>query len=273
MVQGPYEQLFVYEVDGDLRPWAAQPGPGYLGLWLEGKTSYLFFAAPAAGVVERLCRRAGLQLLDEHQLSYEQWQGGQDLVPLEVGPVLLVPPWQEARPRAGQRLLRLDPGLVFGNGLHPTTGHCLQMLTALAERGPLGRVLDLGCGSGILGLVAAALGAAEVTAVDLNPLCVATARRNAELNHLELEVIEGRAQDYLARPAELLLANLHWQVIKELLADPAPLEGKRHLIISGITRSQVGELRGRLRALGWLIEQEQEADFTWFSLLAAAPLA
>jgi len=270
MSKPPYQELFIYEILGDARAGARELGPDYLGLWLEGDSSFLFFSRPAEEAVQRLlAREPALRLRERHQMSYQQWQGGMELEPLSLPGLLVVPAWVQApEPEPGQRLLRLDPGLVFGNGLHPTTRHCLELLLLRAAEGPLGRVLDLGCGTGILGLAAALLGARSVLAVDLNPLCVSTTRNNAVLNGLELEVAEGPAGRFLARPAELVLANLHWEVQQELWSEGAPLAGKQDLILSGITRSQVGPLEDLLRRRGYVLHQRREADSTWFSLWA-----
>ncbi|MFZ5584841.1 MAG: 50S ribosomal protein L11 methyltransferase [Thermodesulfobacteriota bacterium] len=271
MPTGPYDQLYIYEIIGDARPAAQGLGQAFLGLWLEGDTSFLFFGRPSDELVAGLLAgRPGLALRERHHLSYAQWQGGMELEPLMMPCLAVVPAWQAHEPRPGQRLLRLDPGLVFGNGLHPTTRHCLELLTLRAEQAPLGRVLDLGCGSGILGLAAALMGAEAVTCVDLNPLCVETTRRNAALNALDLEVREGPAGDYLARPAGLVLANLHWEVQRELWRAGPALIGKRDLILSGLLRSQRGPLVDLLAAAGYQVLHEREADQTWFSLWAGA---
>ncbi len=267
--RAPYRDLFIYELEGDARAVATGLGPHFLGLWLEDDTSFLFFSRPAAEEMAALLQRApGLRLRQEHRLTYEQWQGGLSLEPLELPCLRVVPAWSEEPPPGDRPVLRLDPGLVFGSGLHPTTRHCLELLCRRAELGALGRVMDLGCGTGILACAAALLGAESVLAVDLNPLCVQTTRANAALNHLELEVVEGPAQDFLRRPAHLVLANLHWEAMAGLLSQEADLTSKKDLILSGITRSRVHLLRDRLAALGYNIRHALEAESTWFSLWA-----
>ncbi len=273
MTRAPYDQLYIYELTGDARGQAAAlAGEGYLGLWLEEGTSFLFFSRPAEERVAALVAAdPGLGLRERHQLSYEQWQGGLALEPVHLAGLSVAPAWAEGgelETPGGQPLLRLDPGVVFGNGLHPTTRHCLELLLLRAETGPLGRVMDLGCGTGILACAAAILGAEQVLAVDLNPLCVETTRKNAALNRLEVEVVEGRAEEFIARPAGLVLANLHWGALEGVLARPEPLQGKSDLIISGITRSHLGRLRARLDALGYNESSSRQAESTWFSLWA-----
>ena len=267
MSRPPYDQLYIYLIQGDARGLAPARGADFLGLWLEGDMSFLFFASPQDGGVNQIgCQHPGLSLTDCHHMTYEQWQGGLDMAPMELKGLSVVPAWKDYQAPHGQKVLRLDPGLVFGNGLHPTTRHCLELLCLRTGLDPLGRVLDLGCGSGILGLAAALLGAQSVLAVDLNPLCISTTLRNAELNGLNIRVVEGEAHDYIGEEANLVLANLHHEAQKLLWADAARLEGKKDLIVSGITRSQVAGITDDLIRLGYTLRKRREAAHTWFTL-------
>ncbi len=269
MNQAPYDQLYIYEIGGDARSLALELGGTYLGLWLEEGSSFMFFSAPTDEAVEALCAAGGLELRQRHHLSYEQWQGGLDLEPLVAGDLWITPAWNPGQPPAGKRRLLLDPGLVFGSGLHPTTRHCLELLWLRRGQGPLGRVLDLACGTGILALAAAAWGAETVLAVDLNPLCVSTTQNNAEINGLTIEVQEGPAQDFLDQPAPLVLANVPWQVHQELWSPPRDLSGFPDLILSGVMRSQRGPLADLVESVGYEIVEERETEFTWFTLWAS----
>jgi len=126
----------------------------------------------------------------------------------------------EVEPEPGDIKIIIDPGVVFGTGLHPTTKHCLRAMVTLQEgQIPMEKVLDLGTGTGILALAAGFLGAGEVTAVDLNPLAVKTTKRNVLLNHLEgiIKVVQGKAQDFVDQSADLVIANIHHEVVKDLL--------------------------------------------------------
>ena len=132
----------------------------------------------------------------------------------------------------------------------------------------LGRVLDLGTGTGILALAAALLGAEKVLAVDLNPLSVKTAQKNVRLNGLDgsIEVVEGLAEDFVEKTADLVVANLHHSVILKLLEKKGFME-KSWFIISGLLRRQVREIRYQLDKRDLHVTREWDQEGTWYTLL------
>jgi ribosomal protein L11 methyltransferase len=150
----------------------------------------------------------------------------------------IVPSWHDVPP-AARTVLRLDPGLAFGTGTHPTTRMCLRWIARHAQPWP--RVLDYGCGSGILAIAAALHGAHDVDAVDIDPAAVQAAASNARDNaatrvHAALpHAAQGRYElvlaNILARPLTLLAP---------LLCAHAAPDG--HLVLAGILERQAGEL-------------------------------
>ncbi|MPZ14249.1 MAG: methyltransferase [Chloroflexi bacterium] len=206
---------------------------------------------------------------------------------------VIVPAWRRYRARAGESVLRLDPGLAFGTGLHPTTRLCLTAIESLVAPGA--RVLDAGTGSGILAIAAARMGAARVFALDVDPIAVSAARQNVRLNSLSrvIRVYEGPADGLLAsragpavpargraagpkaRPAspiagpfDLIVANLTAKVNVSLAPVLAPLlapDGR--LVASGILAERAGEVVGALVAAGLeVVERQHETD--WVALVA-----
>jgi ribosomal protein L11 methyltransferase len=150
----------------------------------------------------------------------------------------IVPTWHEVPPQA-QRAIRLDPGLAFGTGTHPTTRMCLRWIAA--HEGELGRVIDYGCGSGILAIAAAMHGATRVEAVDIDPAAIEATRFNAESNRVEL--IAG-APEAASGPYETVVANILATPLKVL----APLLSRLvapggNLVLSGILQRQADELK------------------------------
>ncbi|MEI8327285.1 MAG: 50S ribosomal protein L11 methyltransferase, partial [Betaproteobacteria bacterium] len=153
----------------------------------------------------------------------------------------LVPTWHEV-PLQARTIIRLDPGLAFGTGTHATTRMCLRWLASGAQQGRLlQRVLDYGCGSGILAIGAAKLGATDIDAVDIDPAAVQSTWLNAQANAVQLH----------AGTSELAVGQYH-TVLANILATPlkvlAPLlcahvapEGS--LVLAGILERQAQELQ------------------------------
>jgi ribosomal protein L11 methyltransferase len=144
----------------------------------------------------------------------------------------------------------------------------VKALEQAAEDGAASTALDLGTGTGILSLAAALLGS-RVLAVDLNLLAAQTAWRNVRLNQLEKKilVIQGRAEEAIGRPAELVVANLHGEVLLRMM-ESAGFRQKRRLILSGLMRSDAKEVRRRLAILGIRIAGEWVQDGIWHTYYA-----
>jgi ribosomal protein L11 methyltransferase len=160
--------------------------------------------------------------------------------PMAIGNRLVITPtWHAETPIAvtAKRLV-LDPGLAFGTGSHPTTRMCLQWLEREVRGGE--RVIDYGCGSGILAIAAALLGAGEVLATDIDPQAMASARDNARANGVPVQVVE------LAHPlgqADIVLANILANPLRVLApALTALLRPGGHLVLAGLLERQVDEI-------------------------------
>jgi ribosomal protein L11 methyltransferase len=212
--------------------------------------------------------RPKLEVIEDYHFTYNQWQGG-GLKPLKVDDFVIIPPWDKVEASEKEIQIFLDPGVVFGNGLHPTTRDCLRAIAFTGRKRPFARVLDLGTGTGILALAAAVMGAKRVLAVDLNPLCVKTACENVRLNDLSeiIQVVEGAAENYINEPSDLVIANIHQEIIGRLVQKEGFHRKDRH-IISGLMRSQHRELKEQLERHNFRILREWDYDMTWFTMLA-----
>jgi ribosomal protein L11 methyltransferase len=164
--------------------------------------------------------------------------------PVEITPSFwIVPTWHEA-PAQAEKVIRLDPGLAFGTGTHPTTRMCLRWIASHADAVRGHSVLDYGCGSGILAIGAALLGAASVCAVDIDPAAVQSTRDNARANVVTLDA----GQPEVAGPPEgrypLVLANIlatPLRLLAPMLAAHVAPHG--HLVLAGILERQAAELQ------------------------------
>jgi ribosomal protein L11 methyltransferase len=191
------------------------------------------------------------------------WREGYE--PIRVGRLTIVPSWLPV-PADAERVIRLDPGMAFGTGLHPTTRACLEMLQSLGAVPPA--VLDVGCGSGILGLGALELGAERVVGCDTDPLAIEATTRNAVLNG-RADQLEARLGSLPAEPSEpfpLVLANL----VAAVLVDLAPRLAAHTLrlgtvVASGIIESRQAEVEARLAEAGLLVVGRR-MDGDWLTL-------
>ncbi len=154
----------------------------------------------------------------------------------------IVPTWHDP-PAAARQVIRLDPGLAFGTGTHPTTRMCLRWIAARgAKQGFLDqRILDYGCGSGILAIGAGKFGARDVDAVDIDPAAVESTRLNAEANRVPLRA---GLPDVARGPYDVVLANIlatPLKVLAPLLCAQVAAGGS--LVLAGILERQADELR------------------------------
>jgi ribosomal protein L11 methyltransferase len=263
----PYQTLYIYEISGEIPDSRRFFRDDYIGCWNEGEISFLFFSAPHDEEVEVLIRRKRMALLSRNVLDYKAWQAGEELKPFKIGDLVISPPWEESIVGQGETLIRLDPCVVFGTGYHPTTRSCLQALWKIYRLETPEKVLDLGTGSGILALAAAKWGAGSVLAVDSNELAADTALKNVRLNgeSQRIEVRRGRAEDFIEKEADLLCANLHFQVIESLLSRRAFFK-KRWLVLSGFFVRDGDEIERRLKGRSVRI-QEKLREKNWMTLV------
>jgi len=139
--------------------------------------------------------------------------------PIPLGEKLLImPPWLKTEPNETRKVIYLQPGMAFGTGHHPTTSMILEGLDKLGDLSGIGRVLDVGCGSAILAIGAARLGAGRILAFDHDPEAVTAARFNISRNDLEDSIVVARAQFPgipAGKPFELILANLYFSFFEK----------------------------------------------------------
>ena len=245
------DALSVSVEDADAQTEAEQalfgePGmPAPRGGWNRSRVLALFSSEAAAREAGALlqaqdafdgCRLAAIEEVPEQdwvRLTQSQF------APVEITPEFwIVPTWHEP-PAQASRVIRLDPGLAFGTGTHPTTRMCLRWIARQSLAGQ--RVLDYGCGSGILAIGAAKFGATDIEAVDIDEAAVHATQANARANSVVLkaglpEQAQGRYQTVLAN---ILASPL--KVLAPLLCAHVAPGGS--LVLAGILERQSGELK------------------------------
>ena len=199
-------------------------------------------ARDAAAVLVAQDFFAGCQVVAIQPVPEQDWVRltQSQFTPVEITPAFwIVPTWHEP-PEQARQVIRLDPGLAFGTGTHPTTRMCLRWIAANASTRPLGRVLDYGCGSGILAIGAAKFGASAIDAVDIDEAAVQSTLANAQANHVSLNAGMPDKADgvYQTVFANILATPL--KVLAPLLCARVAPGGA--LVLAGILDRQADEL-------------------------------
>ncbi|WCO68313.1 50S ribosomal protein L11 methyltransferase [Iamia majanohamensis] len=260
-------------------------------LWSAGVTAVAEHPAPAGGVRLRAALPDGgvsavegaiegrwaVRVVDVADDGLDAWRAHAQVV--TVGPRLVVrPPWVPLGPVVpGAVVVEVDPGAAFGHGAHPTTRLCLAAVEAMLAARPGVTVLDVGCGSGVLAVAAAALGAERVVAVDVDPVAIDVTRENAARNDVEA-VVDARlvdaedADDPLgAAPgrADLVVANIGAGALRALaphLRSRVGADGR--LVLSGLLDPPDAEV---VAAHAPLVEVRRATEDGWVALTLAAP--
>jgi ribosomal protein L11 methyltransferase len=239
--------------------------------WQRSRVLALFASEAAAREASRLLEAqdffAGCSLLGISPVPDQDWVRltQSQFAPVEITPEFwIVPSWHEP-PADAQRVIRLDPGLAFGTGTHPTTRMCLRWI---ARHAPLGqRVLDYGCGSGILAIGAARFGAEQVDAVDIDPAAVQSTLANAQVNGVR--VCAG-LPDQARGTYQVVLANILATPLKlmaPLLCSLVAPGGS--LVLAGILERQAAELKAAYAPHARL--EVTDTEDGWVLMTAAFP--
>jgi len=224
----------------------------------------------------RIAKGSGLQvgngIIQCRLMKAENWAESwkRHFKPLSIGgAVLLKPSWSRRKPRPGQVVIVLDPGLSFGTGHHATTSFCLGEVVRFARKGG-GAMVDVGCGSGILAIAAARLGCKPVAAFDLDPEAVRVSRKNARKNRVQdrLRIYEADVARLPMRPVRrfaLVCANLISNLLvserKRIVARVA--EGGT-LVLAGILQTEFPEVCQAFAREGFILVR-QKAEKEWES--------
>ncbi len=177
--------------------------------------------------------------------------------PTKIGEKIVVKPtWEEYEKKEDDLIVELDPGMAFGTGTHETTTMCIQQLEKYVNENS--KVFDIGCGSGILAISAAKLGAKDVLAVDLDEVAVKVSKENVSLNNVDVKVMHGNLMEVVNDKADIVVANIIADIIKILAKDIKNFMKEDAVFISsGIIHKKVDEVKNSLEENGLEIVEIQ----------------
>lgn len=241
--------LWIYELKGDSPP-RDLPKDELDGVWPEAPYYYLFYRSDALdSVQEWLKANPQWQLTSQYCMPYAKWQDIAD-ARVRIGPFVI-----HAAPGVGtisaardEIPIRIDPGVVFGSGLHPTTRGCLLAISEFFARDEVRTTVDFGTGTGILAIACALLGARRTLAVDCIPLALGVASKNASANNVA-DRIGFLAADRLGVinvRSDLLIMNLEWPILEAILRTD-DWKNYERVVLSGFLESRLGTVEDMIR--------------------------
>ncbi len=217
------------------------------------------------GILERIKERVsqldacgldkGKGIVMASEVDDEDWANAwkQYYKPTKVGEkVVIKPTWEPYTPEAGEVVIELDPGMAFGTGTHETTSMCIRLIEKYLKPGS--SVFDVGCGSGILGISAAKLGAGRTVCVDIDTVSCKVSRENTQLNQVDdkIDIRCGNLLDVVSEKADLIVANIIADVIISFTDDVGGFMKEASVFISsGIIKDRRDEVIKKLQETGF----------------------
>lgn len=187
--------------------------------------------------------------------------------PIPLGRIVVVPEWIAYEPKAGEKIIKLDSNMAFGTGEHETTSMCVRLLQEYVREDSV--CIDVGCGSGILGIAAVKLGARHAYLTDIDPVAVDSATHNAQLNGVgeSVTVSHSNLLDESEITGDIIVANITADVLKLLAADVARYLGSDGtVILSGILSGYAESVKEAYAAAGLSAVREMR-EGEWVSLV------
>lgn len=212
----------------------------------------------------------GIAKVESEKMYEEDWANNwkKYYKPTKVGERIVVKPiWEEYEAKENELVLELDPGMAFGTGTHETTRMCIQSLDKYVKKDST--VFDVGCGSGILAIAAAKLGAKMAVGVDLDPVAVEFAKENVGFNNLDnIQILYGNLVEVIDGKADIVVANIIAEVICILTEDvKRVLKEDGYFITSGIIHDRVDMVTKKLEETGFEVV-EINKDGEWNCIVA-----
>ena len=206
------------------------------------------------------------------EISEEDWAESwkKYYKPIKISEKIVIKPtWEEYQPKDKETIIKIDPGMAFGTGIHETTKMCIKALETILE-GTIGNVvIDIGCGSGILSIVSAKLGASKVIGIDIDIAAVKVATENVKLNQVaeKVKIIKGNLLKGITEKGDIIVANITSDVISDFIPTvSANLKPDGLLVLSGIIKERSCEIK-EVAVRNDLAVMEEYEEGEWVTLI------
>ncbi|HHU70025.1 MAG TPA: 50S ribosomal protein L11 methyltransferase [Thermoanaerobacterales bacterium] len=206
------------------------------------------------------------------EISEEDWAESwkKYYKPIKISEKIVIKPtWEEYQPKDKETIIKIDPGMAFGTGIHETTKMCIKALETILE-GTIGNVvIDIGCGSGILSIVSAKLGASKVIGIDIDSAAVKVATENVKLNQVaeKVKIIKGNLLKGITEKGDIIVANITSDVISDFIPTvSANLKPDGLLVLSGIIKERSCEIK-EVAVRNDLAVMEEYEEGEWVTLI------
>lgn len=224
-----------------------EPAPGETPLWTHTRVTGLFEGSTDPDQLRSQLNQAlntdTSQQLELEVLEDQAWERAwlEHFHPLQFGKRLWICPTGKQVHATDAVVIRLDPGLAFGTGTHPTTALCLEWLDAADIQGKT--IIDYGCGSGVLAIAALKLGAAKAIAVDYDPQAIIATNSNARINQVNERLLAVSSEDFQPQKADVVMANILANILQDLAPNISELvKPGGQLVLSGILQDQAQQV-------------------------------
>lgn len=267
--EGDKEAMFVHSVDSTIIPFDEVRIVVYLDESMDLQGIQKQIADELVRISEFLPTGSGRFLVEEMPDEDYEHKWKEFYQPFRVGENMIVTPiWEEPEVGKNDIVIKIDPGLAFGSGTHETTSLCVEYLQAIDVRHK--KVIDVGCGSGILGIIAVKLGAEQVIGIDIDENAIAIAVENVVSNDVQhkMSIVQGNLLEEVDGPVQVVVANILSDVIMLITNDVKKMLTEDGVFISsGILATRADEVKTHLINCGFDV-MEVKTQGEWSAILA-----
>ncbi len=259
MLKPPYTKynfLHIYNID---REDIIFDDPDLIGVWEEEDTLLLFFHKNK----DFLIKKHNFKLHFYTAIPYHDWESGKFIKPFKIGNIFIIPVWERENFENENKII-IDPSVVFGTGFHPTTRMILESFNNLSKKNKIDSVIDLGCGSGILGIFAGKKGVKNIVAIDNNNLSFEVTRKNFSLNNVPAKIFHNDIFNFLPYNYDVVFANLYYHLLFDLFKNKGFWQS-RYYFLSGFVKTMEKEIYNKLNRDIRILDRKEKDN--WVMLL------